>query len=219
MTARRFSSTRAVKIWLDVVLVLGGLATLALLVWAMAAPIVMGLDQGSPADVSAVVAVGPHSLLPRLPLDFAEAGSADEARFHRARLMWGYGEIRAETFDWRLHLIGIGYALIGLLATLWAVWNLRQVVKTALDGEPFAAANSRRLRNIGVVILVVTLAAPFIEYQFGSYLLAQLDVENLALSPALRLSKEGLLGGLLFLALASIFRHGTELEEEKALTV
>ena len=44
-------------------------------------------------------------------------------------------------------------------------------------------------------------------------------VEGLTLSPALRFSKDWFLGGLLFLVLASIFRHGTELEEDRALTV
>ncbi len=219
MTVRRWNSTRVVKVWLDVMLILGALATLVLLVWAMAAPIVMSLEQPIPADVSAMVAVGPHSALPRLSLDFEEASEAEKARFHRVRLLWGYGELRAETFDWRLHLVGLGFALAATLVALWAVWNLRQVVKTTLAGEPFAPANSRRLRRISLVILGMTLVAPFIEYQFGRYLLEQLTIEGLSLSPALRFSKDAFLVGLLFLVLASIFRHGTGLEEEKALTV
>ncbi len=219
MAVRRWSSTRAVKVWLDVVLMLGGLATLVLLVWAMAAPIVMSLEEPIPADLSVAVAIGPHSALPRMPLQFEEIGDAGGARFHRPRLVWGYGELRTETFSWRLHFVGLGFHLIALLATLWAIWNLRQVVKTALAGEPFAPANSHRLRRIGFIILTVTLVAPLIEYQLGRYLLEQLSIEGLTLSPALRFSKDWLLGGLLFLVLASIFRHGTGLEEERALTV
>jgi len=219
MTLRRWSSVRVVKVWLDVVLLLGGLATTVLLIWAMAAPLVMGLGEPIPADLSAVVAIGPHSAAPRLPLEFQETGNAEKPRFHRIRLVWGYGELRAETFDWRLHFIGLGFALAAILVVLWAIWNLRAVVKTALVGEPFAPANSRRLRRIGLVILGLTFVAPLIEYQLGRYLLEQLTIEGLVLSPALRFSKDWLLGGLLFLVLASIFRHGTELEEEKALTV
>ena len=219
MKVRRWSSAKAVKLWLDVVLLLGGLAAVVLLIWAMAAPLVMGLGEPIPADLSAVVAIGAHSAVPRLPLEFEEVGNPEKPRFHRLRLMWSYGELRAETFDWRLHLVGLGFALVVMSAALWAIWNLRQVVKAALAGEPFAAANSRRLRRIGFVILVVTIIAPLIEYQLGRYLLEQLTIEGLTLSPALRLSKDGFLGGLLFLVLASIFRHGTELEEERALTV
>jgi hypothetical protein len=219
MAVRKFSSTRAVKIWLDVVLLLGALATIVLLIWAMAAPLVMNLAAPIPADVSALVAIGPHSAVPRLPLEFQEAGEAETPRFHRVRLMWSYGELRAETFDWRLHFVGLGFALVMMAAALWAIWNLRQVVKTALGGEPFAATNSSRLRRIGIIILAVTIIAPLIEYQVGRYLLEQLTIEGLTLSPALRFSKDSFLGGLLFLVLASIFRHGTALEEEKALTV
>jgi hypothetical protein len=204
---------------LDVVLLLGALATTVLLIWAMAAPIVMSLEQPTPADVSAVVAIGPHSVAPRMPLEFEESSAGGETRFHRLRLMSGHGELRAETFDWRLHFVWLGLVLVALLAALWAIWNLRAVVKTALAGQPFAPDNSRRLRRIGFIILAVTLAAPLIEYQLGRYLLEQLTVEGLDLSPALRLSKDWILGGLLFLVLASIFRHGTALEEERALTV
>lgn len=229
MTAPKRSSTRVVKIWLDVVLLLCALGTTLLLIWAMAAPIIMGLEQPVAADVKAVVAIGQHSVVPRLPLEFEEVGPVEEGpiekgtaespRFHRLRLLGGYGELRAETFDWRLHLVGLGVALVGLLAAIWAIWNLRQVVKTTLAGEPFAPANSRRLRRIGFLILAVTLAAPLVEYQMGRYLLEQVAIKGLALSPALRFSTDWFLGGLLFLVLASIFRHGTELEKEKALTV
>ena len=53
----------------------------------------------------------------------------------------------------------------------------------------------------------------------GFFEFLELSVEGIDLSPALRFSKDWFLGGLLFLVLSTIFRHGTELEEEKALTV
>ncbi len=105
------------------------------------------------------------------------------------------------------------------LVVIYATWILREVLRSALAGQPFPPANSRRLQRIGYLILASTVVFPIPEYLIGKAILADFHAAGLTLSPALRLSTDWILGGLLFLVLGAIFSHGTELERERALTV
>jgi hypothetical protein len=170
-------------------------------------------------DVNVTVAVGPHSVLPRMPLEMAPADPGVASDFHRARLVKGYGELRVLSTDLGLHFASMFFFLVGILTVLYAVWTLRRVLHSVLAGEPFAPVNSLRLRRIGFVVLALTILFPFAEYWIGRTVLERPTVEGLSLSPAFRFSTDGVLIGLLFLVLSTIFRHGAELEEERSLTV
>jgi hypothetical protein len=216
MAARKWTSARVVKVWLDVVLALGGVIGALLVLYLLFSPLMFRQEGG---DVSVVVAIGPHSFLPRMPLELASPPSDGGDGSSRAYLVKGYGELRTATTDLWLHLASMLFFVLGIGVVLYTVWILRQVLVTALAGEPFAPANSRRLRWIGFIVLALAVVAPCVEYLLGQAVLARLAVEGLRLSPAFRFSTDFVLVGLLFLVLAAIFRHGTELEEERALTV
>ena len=213
MTTRKWSPARVAKVWLDVVLALGGVATGLLVVWLLISPWLVGEDL--PADTTATVAIGERTVFPRLPLEY----SNDVAEFARADLANGYGELRTATTDWRLHFASVGPTALATLVILYSVWLLREVLRTVLAGEPFAPANSRRLRRIGWIVLALSAVGPLADYLLSQALLERLTVDSLPLSAALRIPRDGFLVGLLFLVLSAIFQHGTELEDERSLTV
>jgi hypothetical protein len=217
MAAHKWSAARVVKVWLDIVLALcaAGLGLLILWLLLMSSHAV----RHGGTDAAVVVAIGSHSLVPRMPLELAAAPPGGDSDFLRATLVHGYGELRTVTTDWGLHLVSMLFFVVGGLVVLYAIWILREILKSVLAGEPFAPANSRRLRRIGFIVLALAVVVPGAEYLIGQAFLRRLTVEGLSLSPAFRLSKDVILTGLLFLVLSVIFRHGTELEEERALTV
>jgi len=216
MTSRKWTSARVAKVWLDVVLVLGGVGAVLLVVWIVISPWM--LKNGLPADTSAPVAIGTHALFPRLQLEYS-VDSGESSEFAWASLANGYAELRTATTDWRLHFASVGSTALATFIVLYAIWTLREVLRTVLAGEPFAPANSQRLRRIGCIVLVLATLAPFGEYWLGQVLLEQLTIHSVPVSPAFRVSKDAFLIGILFLVLAAIFSHGTRLEEERSLTV
>jgi hypothetical protein len=154
-----------------------------------------------------------------MPLEVAPEGPTGASEFHRARLVKGYGELRVLSTDWGLHFASMFFFLVGILTVLYAVWTLRKILQSVLAGEPFAPVNSLRLRRIGFVVLALTVLLPLAEYWIGRTVLYRLPVHDLSLCPAFRFYPDGVLIGLLFLVLSTIFRHGAELEEERSLTV
>ncbi len=215
MKADEWKPARVVKVWLDVVLVLGCIAAGLIAVYLLATSFTG--SAGRTAEVT--VAIGSHSFLPRLPLELEAVGVPDDSGVSSAVLVKGYGQLRTQTHRRVQHFVSMLLIEVFLLVVLYAVWTLRAVLLSVLAGRPFAPANSRRLQRIGFVILAVTLLFPIPEYLIGKAVLQDLTVVGLALSPALHFSTDGVLTGLLFLVLAAIFRHGSELERERALTV
>ena len=217
MTARKWTPARVVKIWLDVILALGCLAWVVLALYMLTAPWLV--SSGDAVDFGITVAIGPHSFLPRMPLELYQTVPNTDTEIHRAQLVKGYGELRMDTRSWGLHFASMLLYEVALLLVVYAVWVLREVMKSVLAGEPFTSVNSRRLRRIGFIILAATVVFPVPEYLIGKAILADLNVAGLTLSPAFRIPTDWILGGLLFLVLGAIFRHGTDLEQEQALTV
>jgi hypothetical protein len=215
MKARRWTWARVVKAYLELCLVLGAVVWMLLLAYLLLRP--WSQEVGAQAEV--VVAMGSHSLLPRMPLELATGSPTPESPFLRATLVQGYGELRAMTTDRNLQLLTMLVLILGIPILLYLFWLLREFLRTVLEGSPFAPANSRRLRRIGFILLGLTLLAPGVEYWVGQEILSRLQVETLPLSPALRFPEETFFLGLLFLVFSAVFRYGTELEEERSLTV
>jgi len=220
MTTRKWTPVRIAKIWFDIVLVGGAVAAVLLIGYALMTPWILQTIQGSPGiDVNVPVAVGTHTLLPRMPLEVAATEPDERFRFNQARLVKAHGELRMLSTDWSLHFVSMLYPIIYLAVVFSAVWTFRRVLQSVIAGHPFAPENSVRLRRIGFVILALTACGPVAEYWVGRTVLERLTIEGVSLSPAFRFSTDGILMGILFLVLSAIFQHGNELEEERSLTV
>jgi hypothetical protein len=213
----KLTSARVIKVYLEVCLVvgaLGGGVVLALLL--LVSP---GYVQRQGADVTVTVGLGSRAIHPLLPLAVGDGAPGTEPAFLRAGLVDGSGELRAVTTIWRLYFLSMAKLVVAIAVLLWIFWVLRSFLRTVLDGEPFHPANGRRLRAVGLVLIGLTLVAPGVEYLLGRAVLARLTVEGPALTPVLCFPGEAFLAGLIFLVFSSVFRHGTELEEERSLTV
>lgn len=110
----------------------------------------------------------------------------------------------------------IGLGLLAGIALGWVgLLSLRGVVRSARDGDPFARRNVNRLRRVGGVIvafpILVTVINRLLDASFDSELVHPY-IGRVGLAPLVVV-------GIGVLALAEVFRYGTELREFEAAAV
>ncbi len=215
LNGRKQTTARVVKIWLDVLLVLAGVFWCLLLLWLIVSPLVMS-DSNTPVDGAVQVAIGSGSLRPVLSVTAEASGSA---AIESLRIVEGRGELRFLTTSWWLHFVSAVRMLVGTFAVLFVVYIVRQIIVTVMEGQPFAAANVRRMRWIGLILMVGALAVPMIEYSVARLVLGQVTTEGIVLSPPFDLNFGVILVGLLLLILATVFEYGSRLESDQSLTI
>ena len=216
---------RILKIWFDVVLVVGGAATLLFVVWLAFSPFLMA-DGDTPADATVQVVGGERSWIPVFKLDYDQIEGAPDLEIRDATLVKTDGELRFVTSSWWLHFLTVGEIMLGSVIILYVIWNLRKLLINVLDDRPFAAANGRLLRRSGYIILIAAALWPLADYALSDYVLSTVSVTNIDLRPAITLEKDAFVVGLLFLVFGIILtrghelqEHEQELEEEQALTI
>lgn len=206
---------------LQVYLVIGAVGGAGgLLLYALLSPPSLPLSGGQGAEVAVAVDVG--SPIAQPPLALEVDGSEDPGRsILRAELRRGKeGTLRVRTTSWGLYLLSKVDWLLGIPSGVWIFWSLYSFLRAVLEGTPFDAANSRRLRVVGLLLIGIPLVQQVAETSLAWTMLGPVSTDGLSYERGLvNLPYEGLFTGLVFLAFASIFRYGARLEEERSLTV
>ena len=221
----RILPVRVLKIWFDVVLVVGGLAAVIFLVWLALSPFVMAKSD-TPAEATVRVAIGQRSWIPVLPLTLKPPPAGQEVQIESAALVSARGDMRVVTRNWGLHFAYLAGIMMATAVILFGVWTLRRVLVNVLADRPFAAANGKLLRRCGYIILAIAAAYPFFDFALAHYALSRIDVINIDLRPAITFDKDAFVVGLLFLVFGLILdrghqleKHEQELEQDQALTI
>lgn len=205
---------RILKIWFDIVLVLGVVAALVFLGWLALTPILMARGD-FPSDATVQVTVGERSWVSVYPLEFKPVAPSENLRIEKASLVDARGELRLLTTNWRLHFLSLGGIILATGVILYVIWILRRVLINVLDDRPFEAANGRLLRRCGYIILILGAIYPPFDYVLSDYVLSKLDVTNIDLHPAITFDKDIFVVGLLFLVFGIILTRGHELQEQE----
>ena len=113
------------------------------------------------------------------------------------------------------------YAFIGVAVAvaLLFLFHLRAFFRSARDGTPFDPRNAGRLRWMGLLLLANHLLIEVFTTWQAATVLGTISSPPLALAPSFRLDGRIVLGGLMLLALAEIFKRGAALEDEQSLVV
>ena len=165
-------------------------------------------------DVAVRVAVGESTFFP-----IARFESDSAAVLSSPALVGGKAELRFETDDRTLTLVSMGGIFAGAIVVLTAIWVLRGILDRVLAGRPFDTANARALHLLALIAVAGALLLQGLEYLAATTVLSRVEVQGIALRPPLDLGFEPFLVALLLEVLATIFRHGAELEAERALTI
>ena len=208
-------ATRLAKIGIDLVwwvaLVFGGLLAILFVL----SPVL--LTNGSGLNKVGVEVSISNSGIRTTPLSSADAGLASdivlEDRNPTRRL-----EFR--TTQWRWFLM-INWAILPAIATLLFGTNLlRSFLADVLEARVFTATNATRLSNFGWLVIAMGIAEPLLNRWRSWMVLSRLEPTGPALVPAqLDWNTGSLTLGVLLLVLASAWRYGAELQQERDLTV
>jgi hypothetical protein len=102
---------------------------------------------------------------------------------------------------------------------LWIVDQLRKVLWTLHDRDPFVEKNAARIRRIGWGVILVELVRTGAVVYWSYFAGAIVTASGAQFIPASRVSTPAILDGLVILALAEVFREGARLREEQSLTI
>jgi hypothetical protein len=207
--------TRAVRVWLDLALVVGLLGCAVLAVWLLISPFIMASNR-TEADAAISVAIGSRSVRPVIPI---ETIATQEDSIHSLRIVDARGELRFLTSSWGLQFAcNLGY-LIGALVAMYVIYLIRGVLQEVAKGTPFGPKSAKRIRAIGLLFVLIGILGPIAEYVSARMVLARISTVDLALSPPLSLNSDAILAGSLIVILSQVWMYGSELAHEQALTI
>jgi hypothetical protein len=114
---------------------------------------------------------------------------------------------------------GLGLVLLGLVIAQSIVYRLRKILASLNEGEPFAIGNSRHVRAIGMTVLAGSILNAIGSIAVGYLATSSIHLAGIDLSPRAGSPLSGIFLGLVILVLASVFRRGSELQEDHDMTV
>lgn len=215
MASRRGFLIKGLRIWLDFILIIAGIALSLLLVLGVATSF-EEIDQ-SDWTVSVPVALGEGALKPILPLPTPSGGAPLATE---VSLVDGRGELRFDTRDRLLYLGGIFWGLLGGVVAWWALFLLRRILRTTEQGDPFNPRNVRDLMWMGWILVLVGAVGPLLERAWVGKVLEQTGPLGIPFSPPrLGVHFDALVGGLLVMVLAGVWKEAAAMAEEQSLTV
>jgi len=120
---------------------------------------------------------------------------------------------------WVYVLGGIVLGIAGAGLFLYFLKQFREIIQTVESGDPFVFENARRVRIIGLLILVGGFVGGLLETAGGIWADSMFVTEGFDLSTQIGLDFSTLISGLSIIVLSEIFRYGTQMREEQSLTV
>lgn len=102
---------------------------------------------------------------------------------------------------------------------LWIVTQLRYVFRTLSQGLPFVLENARRIRWVGLAIILGEFVRVAVVYFWSYYTSLHFQADGLRFAAAADWDPLTLVGGLAILVIAAVFQEGARLEEDQSLTI
>lgn len=111
--------------------------------------------------------------------------------------------------------------LIKLLLTLFVILQMRNALASYCNGESFRGGNSKRLKEVGLVMVFAYLVGPVWQWFLSASVINAISIDSaaLSLSPSLSGSWLGLFVGIGLIILAGVIRDAEQLQQEQGLTI
>ncbi|MBC8366760.1 DUF2975 domain-containing protein [bacterium] len=180
-------------------------------------PVLFDAKIGKTGSIFTRVSIGERALFPIVPLKIVEGFSDSGIEVANMRSM--SGDLSIETTNKPLLLMHILIIVLYLVPALLYLRIFRNMMDTSLEGRPFDSLNIRRLKWMGWLTILFSFFFPLMENIKARLILGATQIEGLPIQPSLDISEEGIVTGLVILALSAIFAYGAELEHERSLTV
>lgn len=121
--------------------------------------------------------------------------------------------------SWELVSYNLGVMWIGFAITLSITYLLRKIFDSLAQNKPFLMENTRRLRQIALLIILLSPFNLAKEVFTNWYVKHNFILEGSGIRTHVVIDLQTIFIGLVILIIAEIFRIGTQLKEEQDLTV
>ena len=102
---------------------------------------------------------------------------------------------------------------------LFFVKQLRDIVRTIDQQDPFAVENAGRVRTVGLLLLGYVLVECVARALMSGIADVMVVAEGFNLNGRIKINEGLLVAGLAIIVLSEVFRHGSRIREEQSLTV
>ena len=207
-------ATRIAKVGSDVLWWVGLLAAAVLTLMFLLSPVLVrsGLNQ-----VAVQVTVEQAGTPRTQPVSSADTARASQVSLQE-RDTTHHLEFR--TTDWRMFLLVNWVLLVPIPFGLLGIHYLRSFLADVLASAVFTRTNADRLSRLGWLVIALAVLAPPLQYWRSWIVLRRVELDAAALSPAAPDWIDGsAMFGVLLLVLASVWRYGVELQQDRDLTV
>lgn len=128
-------------------------------------------------------------------------------------------EAEETTIGLGLRLLGIGVILPCFFVGLYFVKQLRDIVRTIDDNDPFADENAGRIRMIGILIFAFEILVCLGRLVMSGIADVVVRPTGFNLNGRIELNESLLVVALAMLVLSEVFRHGARIRQEQSLTI
>jgi serine phosphatase RsbU (regulator of sigma subunit) len=109
-------------------------------------------------------------------------------------------------------LAGLGYGIISLGVIVFVLNRLRAIFRTLRDQNPFVRPNAKRIRLIGIVLVMGPLASTGLDAWYAERVTRNISMAGLTLNADWSVNAWVIFSGLILLMLAEVFRLGAEMK-------
>ncbi|EDY81714.1 hypothetical protein VDG1235_1332 [Verrucomicrobiia bacterium DG1235] len=126
-----------------------------------------------------------------------------------------------ETSAGRVKLVLLIAVVSGVVLAFFLVFikQLKDILDTVSEGDPFVEVNAGRVRLIGVLLIVGTFGQALLRLVVSGYADSSLRTTGFQLDGNFEMNFMQLIAGVSVLVLSEVFRLGTKMREEQELTV
>lgn len=116
-------------------------------------------------------------------------------------------------------IIGMTLLVLFLASCGYFVKQLRDIVRSVYQQDPFVADNVRRVRTLGLLIIAFAITKSVGQLAISGYADAKVVPTGFSLDGHLEVPFGLLVAGTAVIVLSEVFRHGARLREEQSLTI
>jgi hypothetical protein len=168
--------------------------------------------------------------LPNVTIDIPAQVKLDAGAYRVTAASLGIDEARLDNLTGEAELSfgppSRGYAaavaaapIVVLAFALYVLTKLRAIFRTLRAGTPFVPENAHRIRKIAYAVMAGEIVQALVSYGGHRHVMSHFTASGLQFDARPELDAFPIVGGLIILVLAEVFRAGTRLDEEQSLTV
>lgn len=137
----------------------------------------------------------------------------------RAELRNTHGSLRFPAPEGPFLFLNAAFLMALFLVAIWGLGELHKVVGTMRTGQPFVAANARRLRRVAAAVIGGEVLSAALVFSDQYYARTHFRATGLLFDASFNIDFFAVFLAFIIFAIAEVFAAGTRLDEDQALTV